>query len=468
MSATGEVLDVTTISPMPASGPPALAHDARTNEYLVAWERAVVAGTPREPLEIYGQLLSAAGAAIGRREFPISQMGAPGDTTYGAFMPAVAHRGRADEYLVVWAGDDGTAPHVDDEFEIYGTRFVPIDPYVLGLGARAGEGGWLQQRDDAPTFDPITWPQVPWGAYNATGGGVYPAMGDVDGDGRDELVLGLDEGGGSWVAILDDAGHAHAVLHWVEIGWPPFGTAHYPAVGNLDGDAAAEIVIGFGAGTAGWLLLLDDASTHFAPLGWRQVTWPSYTQTDGRTHPTIGDLTGDGIGEIIVGLGPGSSGWLQVFSGAASGFSPRTWIQLPWDTYNADNGETWPTTGDVDGDGVDEVVLGLGARSNGWLAVLDDDAHGYRLVRWLQLDWTDYNLASGETHPAVGNIDADAADEILVGLATWLGEGGWVVFFDDLIANPGSAGMAWRQVEWAAFAAEGGGTWPAIGRRRGS
>ena len=41
-------------------------------------------------------------------------------------IPAVAYNSTNNEYLVVWAGDDNTAPLVDDEFEIFGQRLNAV------------------------------------------------------------------------------------------------------------------------------------------------------------------------------------------------------------------------------------------------------------------------------------------------------------------------------------------------------
>jgi len=52
-------------------------------------------------------------------------MGADGDPLYDAQRPAVSYNGAANEYLVVWEGDDnGTIPLVNGETEIWGQRIA--------------------------------------------------------------------------------------------------------------------------------------------------------------------------------------------------------------------------------------------------------------------------------------------------------------------------------------------------------
>jgi hypothetical protein len=59
---------------------------------------------------------------IGANDFRISDLGPDGNTAFDAFEPAVAYNSANNEYLVVWAGDDDTAPLVDNEVEIFGQR----------------------------------------------------------------------------------------------------------------------------------------------------------------------------------------------------------------------------------------------------------------------------------------------------------------------------------------------------------
>ena len=46
------------------------------------------------------------------------------------------------------------------------------------------------------------------------------------------------------------------------------------------------------------------------------------------THPAIGNVDGVGASEIILGLGAGSTGSLEVVSGSAGSYSHQSWLQL--------------------------------------------------------------------------------------------------------------------------------------------
>ena len=106
------------------AGFPAIAYNSAEDEYLVVW----VGEDDTAPLvddewEVFGQRVEAAtGAEIGANDFRLSDMGPDGNTAYGAFSPAVVYNSTGDEYLVVWWGDDNTAPLVGGEHEIFGQR----------------------------------------------------------------------------------------------------------------------------------------------------------------------------------------------------------------------------------------------------------------------------------------------------------------------------------------------------------
>ncbi len=104
---------------------PAVAYNATDDEYLVVWEGDDEALTEGE-IEIFGQRVSAAPGSFGEvgADFRISDMGTEGNTSFGAFFPAVTYNAADGEYLVVWHGDDDSGALTDGELEIFGQRLA--------------------------------------------------------------------------------------------------------------------------------------------------------------------------------------------------------------------------------------------------------------------------------------------------------------------------------------------------------
>lgn len=135
----------------------------------------------------------------------------------------------------------------------------------------------------------------------------------------------------------------------------------------------------------GWLEVFDDAGADFAHVCWKRVPWPSYNNANGETRPACGELDGDGKDEIVVGLGKGGGGWVELLEDAAEKCAHLDWLRVEWKDYNCGNGEARPALGDLDRDGKDEVLLGLGGEASGWFEVKDDLQAGCSTLKWLRI-----------------------------------------------------------------------------------
>ena len=283
------------------------------------------------------------------------------------------------------------------------------DEIVVGLGPVPGDpaipGGWFELFDDDHTH--LAWGHVNWSIYNSSNGETWPACGDTDGDGKAEVLVALGNGGGGWIETFDWAGDALVHREWQRLYWKGYNTVHgetRPACGDIDGDGKDEIIVGLGpvpgdsSLAAGWFEVIDDDATH---LTWGKIQWTDYNSTNGEARPACGDVDGDGKDEIIIGLGRGGGGWVEIFDYDSATVCHKAWTRLQWSLYNSTQGETRPTSADVDGDGRDEIILGLGADGAGLLEVLDDASAGYAHLDWPKVHWTSYNEANGETWPAV-------------------------------------------------------------------
>ncbi|MDH4062986.1 MAG: hypothetical protein OEW19_01200, partial [Acidobacteriota bacterium] len=160
----------------------------------------------------------------------------------------------------------------------------------------------------------------------------------------------------------------------------------------------------------------DGTGTKFAGLagtptagGWARFDWPSYNTTQGATYPAVCSLTTGGR-HLVIGPGNGGIGWFQVldagnnFAAAAGTPTAGGWGRLDWPAYNAASGSVYPACVDADGDGRDELLVGLGptaAGSGGYLRLFDDLSAGLAAINpWVRVDWTTYNASGGPTRPA--------------------------------------------------------------------
>ncbi len=90
------------------------------------------------------------------------------------------------------------------------------------------------------------------------------AFGDVDGDGRDEMVIARRAITGPRILLIDDAEAGFALLWTFGGGW---GVAAWPtavAFGDVDGDGRDELAVARVSGINERVWVFDDATGNFA------------------------------------------------------------------------------------------------------------------------------------------------------------------------------------------------------------
>lgn len=139
-------------------------------------------------------------------------------------------------------------------------------------------------------------------------GSVTVAAGDVDGDGALEIVAGLETIGGARVRIF----RGEDGTLWNEFNVnrrPAWPTGIFVATGDLDNDAAAEIVVGASVGNRPTVEVFDADGTSRRVLALDQRSF-------GRgVRVAAEDVNHDGHDDIITGGGLGSLPRVEVFSG---------------------------------------------------------------------------------------------------------------------------------------------------------
>jgi len=107
---------------------PAVTYNSTNNEYLVVWFGSQAQGElVAEEYEIWGQRITSAGKAIGTKGFRISDLGDDGVREIDAKSPEVVYNSKANEYLVVWAGNINSA-----DYRIFGQRLTASNGNEIG------------------------------------------------------------------------------------------------------------------------------------------------------------------------------------------------------------------------------------------------------------------------------------------------------------------------------------------------
>ncbi|MCG5471698.1 N-acetylmuramoyl-L-alanine amidase [Micromonospora sp. LAH09] len=220
--------------------------------------------------------------------------------------------------------------------------------------------------------------------------------GDVNGDGRDDVVAFTHGTLADVYVALSTGTSFGGGLKWHD--WFAPG-AEVGAVGDVNGDGRDDI-IAFTHDTNADVYVALSTGTGFGP----GLKWHEYFSIPGE-FPALGDVNGDGRDDIITFTqGPLTASDVIVSLSAGSGFgAPQTWHDL------FAVGTEQPRVGDINGDGRDDIVtFTCNADADVYAATSTGTGFAGTTVKW-----NDYFCLAGE-FPYLADANGDGRDDIVV------------------------------------------------------
>lgn len=251
-------------------------------------------------------------------------------------------------------------------------------------------------------FDGITLAQIhSFFAFTPSfTGGVRVAMGNINSDGVPDIVAATGPGGGQ-VAAFDGATLA-------SLGsFLPFGAGYtggvFVGMGDVTGDGRPDIVVGADAGGSPQVSV-------FRNPDWMQVQSflafpPGFT---GGVRVAAGDVDGDAKSDIFAAAGAGGSPEVKVFSGANGSVLHDFLVFSPGFA-----GGVFVAAGDVNGDNRADIVAGAGSGGAPQVSIFNGVTEAL-VTSFLAFD---PGFTGGVTVGS-GRVNADNVSDILAGAGT--------------------------------------------------
>ena len=274
------------------------------------------------------------------------------------------------------------------------------------------------------------------------------AAGDVNADGYADVIIGAPDascaltGGpcGSAQVHRGSAGGLLATASWTVKGTVAYGSfgRDVSGAGDVNGDGVADWIVGAPsrtgpAGSSAGAAFLYQGSANlggsmaqaFGGADW-SVEGGQAGEELGWSVSAAGDVNGDGFGDVIVGSPEWNGsltdqGMVQVWLGSPAGLATASGWDTESNAANAELGAAVASAGDVNGDGYQDVLVGVpnysgaGVSGGGRALLFHGGATGVGVIASTTINGTLADELLGSAVAGLGDVNGDGYADVAVG-----------------------------------------------------
>ncbi|MGL4419508.1 MAG: SdrD B-like domain-containing protein, partial [Gemmataceae bacterium] len=281
----------------------------------------------------------------------------------------------------------------------------PLDPptskAVAGSSAMIVSGADAGSEPRITVFDRATGQlRFMFNAFDPSfRGGVRVAMGDVTGDGVDDIVAAPGESGGPIVRVFN--GLTGELVRSEFVYEQSYRGGVFVTLGDVNGDGTMDIITGTGNGGGPRVRVIEGKT------GGILADFFAYEDTQrGGVNVAAGDLDGDGKAEVVAGAGMGGGPRVRAFGINQNGSTREVANFFAYDAQLRTG--VFVAVGDTNGDGRADIITGAGVGGGPNVKVFDTKSNNF-IQSFFAGDSTD----TGGARVATANVDGSAADEII-------------------------------------------------------
>ncbi len=268
--------------------------------------------------------------------------------------------------------------------------------------------------------------------------------GDVNGDGYSDVIIGgyAHDGfrGRAYVYLGSPAGLG-ATYHWRVTGATAAGRfgGSVSSAGDVNGDGYSDIVVGaFLENYVGAVHVYHGSSTGLTSTASWTIAGTQVNAWFGSVVTGGGDVDADGYDDVLIGgqrhdnAGLGQCGVVFMYRGTGGGLlTTPSWVQYG-DKAGAEFGYDVSFAGDVNGDGLSDVVIGAyqydnGEANEGRSYVYHGSLSGLGAAPMWQVESNFPGAYWGSSAAGAGDVNGDGYSDVIVGgyrfAQAYLGEG---------------------------------------------